>query len=157
MIHIHDLEGCAPAPMAHYLKALGILRLVAEQADAGARGWWEGDRFRLATSLSSEALIAYFRDAYVPTPLVAPWNGGTGFYPGDKKAQRAITGIRKHPSPRFGTWWMTNRVLDSLSSASEAHEMALRWAQASPATPGSCGEIIPTRWRARPSVSRSGT
>ena len=106
MIHIHDLEGCAPAPLAHYLKALGILRLVAEQADAGARGWWEGDRFRLATSLSSEALIAYFRDAYVPTPLVAPWNGGTGFYPGDKKAQRAITGIRKHPSPRFDPYRM---------------------------------------------------
>jgi len=36
MMHIHDLNGCAPVPLAHYLKALGILRLVAEQADPGA-------------------------------------------------------------------------------------------------------------------------
>ncbi len=27
------LSGCAPVPLAHYLKALGVLRLVAEQAD----------------------------------------------------------------------------------------------------------------------------
>lgn len=27
------LSGCAPVPIAHYLKALGVLRLVAEQAD----------------------------------------------------------------------------------------------------------------------------
>ena len=45
MIHVHQLDGCAPAPLAHYLKALGILRLVAEQADRDARGWWDGDRF----------------------------------------------------------------------------------------------------------------
>ena len=47
MIHVHELDGCAPTPLAHYLKALGILRLVAEQADEHARGWWEGNHFRL--------------------------------------------------------------------------------------------------------------
>lgn len=34
------LEGCASRPLAAYLKALGILRLVGEQADANARGAW---------------------------------------------------------------------------------------------------------------------
>ena len=24
-LHLHPLKGCAPAPLAHYLKALGIL------------------------------------------------------------------------------------------------------------------------------------
>ena len=52
MIYVHQLDGCAPTPLAHYLKALGILRLVAEQADLDARGWWDGDRFRLATKLN---------------------------------------------------------------------------------------------------------
>ena len=33
-IHLHHLFGCAPTPLAHYLKAIGILRLVAQQADA---------------------------------------------------------------------------------------------------------------------------
>jgi hypothetical protein len=36
-------DGCAPVPLAHYLKALGILRLVLEQADGAARGIWQGD------------------------------------------------------------------------------------------------------------------
>lgn len=46
---LHHLDGCAPVPLAHYLKALGILRLVAEQLDPAARGWWEGERFLLAS------------------------------------------------------------------------------------------------------------
>ena len=37
-LHMHTLKGCSPAPLANYLKALGVLRLVAEQADLNARG-----------------------------------------------------------------------------------------------------------------------
>ena len=80
MIHVHRLDGCAPTPLAHYLKALGILRLVAEQADCDARGWWDGDRFRLATKLSCGDLDAFFLNDYRPTPLVSPWNKGSGFF-----------------------------------------------------------------------------
>jgi CRISPR-associated protein Csx17 len=79
-MNIHDLSGCAPTPLAHYLKALGILRLVAEQADPQARGWWEGERFRLATSRSFDELLGFFMDNYRPTPLLAPWNGASGFF-----------------------------------------------------------------------------
>lgn len=101
MIHIHNLDGCAPVPLAHYLKALSILRLVAEQADPEARAWWEGERFRLATRLSREEMEAFFQEQYKPTPLVAPWNGGTGFYPKDKKAGKAVQGILSSDNPRF--------------------------------------------------------
>ena len=80
MIHVHRLDGCAPTPLAHYLKALGILRLVAEQADSDARGWWDGDRFRLATRLAREELETFFLHVYQPTPLVSPWNKGAGFF-----------------------------------------------------------------------------
>ncbi len=80
MIHIHHLGGCAPTPLAHYLKALGILRLVSEQADRDARGWWKGERFWFATKLSWEELEAFFLHDYKPTPLVSPWNKGSGFF-----------------------------------------------------------------------------
>lgn len=83
MIRVHELGGCAPAPLAHYLKALGVLRLVAKQADEDARGWWEGDRFRLATALTREALERFFLHKYAPTPLVSPWNKGAGFFKDD--------------------------------------------------------------------------
>ena len=80
MIHVHELGGCAPAPLAHYLKALGVLRLVAEQIDDQVRGWWEGNRFRLATKLKQEELEGFFLHKYQPTPLVSPWNKGAGFF-----------------------------------------------------------------------------
>jgi len=93
MIHIHDLGGCAPAPLAHYLKALGILRLVAENhkdGDPAARGWWEGECFRLATRLTREELEVFFLQHYEPTPFVSPWNRGAGFYTQDDPALTAI-------------------------------------------------------------------
>jgi CRISPR-associated protein Csx17 len=79
------LDGCRPTPLAHYLKALAVLRLVAEQKDRGARGHWRGDRFVLQSSLDADALVRFFVDEYVPTPIVAPWNGGSGFWPKDNR------------------------------------------------------------------------
>jgi CRISPR-associated protein Csx17 len=95
---VHDLDGCAPTPLAHYLKALGILRLVAEQADPQARGWWDGDRFRLATTLDREQMETYFLDQYEPTPLASPWNRGSGFFYEDDPG---LTPAENASAPRF--------------------------------------------------------
>ena len=86
-----ELAGCAPIPLAHYLKALGVLRLVSEQVDPQAQGWWEGDTFRLRSKLGREGLIKFFLERYAPTPLVAPWNGGSGFFSSDN--QQALLAI----------------------------------------------------------------
>ena len=87
------LNGCAPTPLASYLKALGVLRLISspanhvsgEAADPRARGWWENERFHLRTTLSRDALLHFFLEDYAPSPIIAPWNGGSGFYPKDNK------------------------------------------------------------------------
>lgn len=84
-MHIHALDGCAPAPLAHYLKALGVLRVVAEQADATVRGWWEGERFRLATVMSEEQLLKFLAERYEPMPIFNPWGGRSGFYTGSSE------------------------------------------------------------------------
>ena len=61
------LGGTAPAPLAHYLKALAVLRLVAEQADPTARGFWRGETFVLRSTLDEEGLIDFFlRHGLVP-------------------------------------------------------------------------------------------
>jgi len=98
-LHLHVLKGCAPTPLANYLKALGILRLVGEQADKQARGWWEGERFCLLTKLSKEELEAFFLERYEPTPLLSPWNGGSGFFCKDN--HKAITSIIDSTSGRL--------------------------------------------------------
>lgn len=77
----HDLElpGCTPEPLMAYLKALGILRLVSEQADPEARGWWKDDMFWLRSTLDCDGLVMYFSEEYRPTPIVVPWTGSDFF------------------------------------------------------------------------------
>lgn len=99
MIHVHRLGGCTPAPLAYYLKALGVLRLVAEQSDSAARGWWDGDHFQLATKLTREDLEEFFLRDYQPTPIVSPWNKGAGFF---FENDPALFPIETSNSPRFG-------------------------------------------------------
>ena len=93
------LAGCAPVPLAHYLKALGILRLVAEQADPTAAGCWQRDTFTLHSALDRDALLSFFLHRYQPTPILAPWNGGSGFYKKDNT--EAIQAIEAGASARM--------------------------------------------------------
>ena len=81
------LTGCNPTPLASYLKALAVLRLVAEAGldeggDPQASGFWRDDVFVLRTRLTREQLCRYFLEWYRPTPLIAPWNGRAGFLEG---------------------------------------------------------------------------
>ena len=91
-MNLHRLNGCAPVPLALYLKALGVLRLVAEQLDPQARGWWEGERFVLACNADQDALVGFLVYSYCPTPLVSPWNRGSGFFLPDDPVIAAIVG-----------------------------------------------------------------
>jgi CRISPR-associated protein Csx17 len=79
------LKGCTPAPLAGYLKALGVFRLLAEQKCAGITACWNGDTFQLEGPLDMEEVIHFFQTEYKPTPILAPWNGGSGFHPGDNQ------------------------------------------------------------------------
>ncbi|MCY4414904.1 MAG: type I-U CRISPR-associated protein Csx17 [Chloroflexi bacterium] len=104
MSQAHELElrGCAPEPLMAYLKGLGIFRLVAEQKDPGARACWQNDGFFLSSALDREALAQFFLEEYRPTPIVSPWNGGSGFHARDNaRALNAILGVE---SPRFQSW-----------------------------------------------------
>ncbi len=87
------LRGCAPTPLASYLKALAVLRLISSPAnhvsgrpaDPHARGWWEDEQFHLRTTLGRDGLLRFFLHDYAPSPIIAPWNGGSGYYPNDNK------------------------------------------------------------------------
>lgn len=74
------LEGCRAEPLGSYLKSLAVLRLVSEQADSEARGFWNGSVFCLESTLTEGDLVDFFLHRYSPTPIVAPWNGGSGFH-----------------------------------------------------------------------------
>ncbi|MFU8802212.1 MAG: type I-U CRISPR-associated protein Csx17 [Bradymonadaceae bacterium] len=103
--HTLEFAGCRTTPLAHYLKALGILRLIAEQADAGARGMWKDDRFYLVSRLDRAEMILFFQDVYRPSPVVAPWNGGSGFNPNDNST--ALDAITDGESSRHASYRQT--------------------------------------------------
>lgn len=99
--NIIALEGCQPAPLLHYLKALGVLRLVAEQLDPRVRGAWRGRAFVLSTTTSADDLTRFFLEKYRPSPVVAPWNGGSGFYTQDKNQRVMLDALCDAPAARF--------------------------------------------------------
>lgn len=90
---ILSLSGCSPTPLASYLKALGVLRLLSlasnnvdlQAADPHVRGWWANEHFHLMTTLGRDSLLHFFLEKYAPSPIIAPWNGGSGFYSKDNK------------------------------------------------------------------------
>jgi CRISPR-associated protein Csx17 len=101
------LAGCASVPLAGYLKALGTFRIVAEQSDETAAGHWTDGRYVLTSRLDRHGLERLLLEQYRPTPIVAPWNGGSGFYPKDN--QTGIDAVTDSRTERLEDY---RRVLD---------------------------------------------
>lgn len=90
------LDGCTPTPLSNYLKALGVLRLLSAR-DPQTRGFWRGDCFVLRTAQDRAAIERFLLHDYEPTPVMAPWNGGSGFYYQERKSKEIdpVTGKKK--------------------------------------------------------------
>jgi len=73
------LKGCTPEPLMSYLKALGVLRIIAEQKDPNVRGCWRDGVFVISSELSQEEITNFFLNNYKPTPVIVPWSGGDFF------------------------------------------------------------------------------
>lgn len=119
------LDGCTPAPLASYLKALAVLRLISspgnhvsgQAADPHARGWWEDERFHLQTTLSRDGLLRFFLHDYAPSPLIAAWNGRAGFLEGDGAETSTRTGavlVRSIANSRCARLGPMRQAIDSL-------------------------------------------
>jgi len=129
MTHEHLLGGCTPTPLAHYLKALGILRLVAEQKDPRAAGRWQGEQFVLRTDLSREELERFFLEEYRPTPIVSPWNGRAGYLEGEDADNSNRTGavllkaFRESAAERLQSYSGLILELDKMDSLNEMNDV----------------------------------
>ncbi|MGI8632841.1 MAG: type I-G CRISPR-associated protein Cas8g1/Csx17 [Solirubrobacterales bacterium] len=99
------LRGCVSRPLASYLKGLGIWRLVAEQADSAARARWSGLELQLQSRLDESELAQFVVESYRPTPIISPWNGGSGFYRGgNPTAPRALDALEQLPADRLAAY-----------------------------------------------------
>jgi len=98
------LAGCATRPLGSYLKGLGVLRVLAEQADAHAAAAWPAETLQLTTRLERAALEDFLLEQYQPTPIVSPWNGSSGF---DGKPVPEVDCIVEADEPRLLTYQRT--------------------------------------------------
>ena len=114
------LSGCASTPLASYLKALGVFRIIGTQADASARGCWHQGLFTLDSQLDDDQLVAFFLKRYEPSPLIAPWNGGSGFYEGDDAA--GLEAIARSSEPRLATYTGTIKAVKQWSQLAPASQ-----------------------------------
>ena len=95
------LRGLQPQPLGSYLAALGLFRVVSEQLDDSVRAWWSPQGFTLS-GVSLDAIVTFLVHRYQPTPLVAPWAGGSGFSEGEDAT--AIDMIRESSNPRVARY-----------------------------------------------------
>jgi len=97
------LRGLRATTLAGYLSALGLLRVMSEQLDNRARLQWSGDVPLLTTGHSPEHVIEWLVHAYAPTPIVTPWNSGSGFNDAGKsvRAEELLTAFEHSTHPRF--------------------------------------------------------
>jgi CRISPR-associated protein Csx17 len=96
----HFLAGCGATPLLDYLKSLGLLQVLSQQADADCRGRWRDDRFVIETRLDEEELTGFLLGEYKPLPALAPWNRGSGFWD-EKTAGKAVQMAEKSGAGRL--------------------------------------------------------
>lgn len=95
----HRLPGLRPEPLASYLAGLGLIRVLGEQADRDATAAWTADGLAITTHVQD--LAQWLADEYKPTPVLSPWNGGSGFGSKDKEPLRRLDSIRANSAARL--------------------------------------------------------
>jgi CRISPR-associated protein Csx17 len=93
------LAGLRAEPLASYLAGLGLIRVLAEQADTQTTAAWTDSGLAVTSAVAD--IAAWLAERYEPTPVLSPWNNGSGFGLKDKEPKRTLDSIRAHPSPRF--------------------------------------------------------
>jgi CRISPR-associated protein Csx17 len=111
----HVLAGLRPEPLASYLAGLGVMRLLGEQADPNATSAWDPGGLVICTTV--EDIPAWLTKEYVPTPVLSPWNNGSGFGPKDVESKRTLGELRSHPSPRLAHF---PTAIDAAATVAEA-------------------------------------
>lgn len=96
---LHLLPGVRPEPLASYLAGLGLIRVLGEQADKESMSEWTPDGLAITTTVDD--IAEWLARRYAPSPVLSPWNGGSGFGAKDVTPIARLRKLREHPSPRL--------------------------------------------------------
>jgi CRISPR-associated protein Csx17 len=108
----HACPGLRPEPIGSYLAGLGLIRLIGEQADSEATAYW-GDGGLVIDSTAAD-LARWLVSEYVPTPVLSPWNGGSGFGAKDKEPKRRLEALLASTTPRLSAFGEAINAADTV-------------------------------------------
>ena len=114
----HLLPGLRPEPLASYLAGLGLLRVLGEQADPDTAAAWTPDGLAVTTTVDD--IAAWLAGSYIPTPVLSPWNSGSGFGGKDKEPLVRLKALRGHSSPRLTRFQEAIRLAEGVAADARA-------------------------------------
>jgi CRISPR-associated protein Csx17 len=106
------LAGCRTDSLLGYLKAIGVLRLLAMQRESESRASWRDDALEILTVSDRIALENFFLEDYAPTPILNPWNNGAGFDGKQDTAGTVVQRLRETKHARWLAYRTTLKLID---------------------------------------------
>lgn len=100
--------------MLDALAALGLLRVLGEQADPVVRSWYDGFDLHLEASLGD--IARWLTEEYVPTPVLSPWNEGSGYGLKDKEPKRSLAALLSNDDPRLDAFRSAHAAVEPLAA-----------------------------------------
>lgn len=118
------LPGLRADTLAGYLQGLGLLRVLSTQHDERTTLHWSArDESVLTTSLTKQELVSWLAQSYAPSPVVTPWNAGSGFDTGRRSSLTAESGldaVRSSTAPRLKPLRETIAIADGVVAEGRA-------------------------------------
>lgn len=96
---VHVVAGARGRSLMGSLAALGLVRVLGTQADRALRCHINGSDLVVDTEVDD--LAAWLVDSYVPTPILSPWNEGSGYGTKDRVPKQALARLVSSGNPRF--------------------------------------------------------
>lgn len=110
-------EGLTPNSLITYLACLGLTKALAQE-DPEVETHWEGDTFVIDSSVDD--IPTFLLERYSPTPVISPWNGGSGFGPKDKNQRATLEQVADPTITRLADFAATYRVAQEVFDTSQA-------------------------------------
>ncbi len=117
---ISRLPGLRPDNLSTYLASLGLMRVVATQgymdaptdegkATPATSCWWEAGVFHLNSDVPD--LVDFLVRIYRPSPILSPWNGGSGYGEKDKNQRETLMRVVNSGEPRLAAFARTHTAI----------------------------------------------